>query len=174
MAQATSDNTGNFYLANLATGTYTVQPSLDPLETASPSSSTVTLSSTGTATSVSTFTITTAVAQITGQVSIAASSQPITTGVLALATTATLSGGSTSAPPSLSGATGPLCNPCYYTTSSDSTGQYTLNVRSSATAYNVYGWYTTFSGTTPSFTRAGPLAITVSTPGQIGTQNITW
>lgn len=170
-AQAVSDNTGYFYLANLATGTYTVQPSLDPAETSSPSSSTVILTTTGTYTVISTFTITNALGQITGQVT--NNSQPITTGILVLASTSSLGGSSTSLPPSLNGGAGQLCNPCYYTGSSDASGNYTLQVRSSASAYNLYGWYTTFSGSTPSFTRKGPYSITIST-GQIQTQNISW
>src|SRR6185437_2342526 len=103
------------------------------------------LASTGSVTSVSTFTITSALGQITGQVAIAASSTPITTGALVLATTGTLSGTSTSAPPAMAGATGILCDPCFYTGSSDATGTYTLEVRSNASPYHLYGWYTTYS-----------------------------
>jgi hypothetical protein len=171
VAQGASDNSGHFYLNNLATGTYTVQPSLDPAETVTPLSVVVTLSSTGTATSVSTFTVTNGLAQITGQVTVGTPSQQITTGVLLVASTATISGAN---PPSLNGATGPLCAPCYYTGSSDATGQYTVSVRSSTTTYQLYGWYTTFNGSTPSTTRQGPYALNVSTAGVIVSQNIAW
>ncbi len=173
-SQAVSDNTGYFYLTNLATGTYTVQPSLDPAETCSPVSLSATLTSTGTATAVSTFTVTNGLAQITGQVQLTNSSTTITTGVLVIATTATLAGGSSSPPPSVSGTNGGACSPCYYAGSSDATGSYTLNLRSSASAYKLYGWYTQFSGITPTVTRRGPYSVSVSTGGQIVTQNLSW
>ena len=173
VGQAVSGSNGYFYLSNLTTGTYTITPALDPAESASPSSVTVTLSSTGTATTVSTFTVTNGLAEITGQV-ISSSSEPITTGVLVVASSTTLTGGITSPPPSMNGGTGILCNPCYYAASSDSTGSYSLMVRSSTAAYKVYGWYTEFSGTTPSVTRAGPFSVTVSTAGQILSQNLQW
>jgi prepilin-type N-terminal cleavage/methylation domain-containing protein len=172
MSQAVSGTDGHFYLANLSTGTYTIQPSLDTAETSSPLSVDITLSSTGTATSVSTFTITNGLSQISGQVLSGAT--PITTGVLLVASTATLSGGAASMPPPQSGSDGILCDPCYYTGSSDSAGLYTLYVRSSATPYQLYGWYTTYAGNTPTTTRAGPYAVTVSTTGMILSQNLTW
>jgi hypothetical protein len=170
--QAISGNDGHFYLANMTTGTYVVQPALDPAESSSPSSATVTLSNTGVATAVSTFTITNGLAQITGQV--LANSRAITTGVLVMASTQTLSGGTTSPPPTINGATGILCNPCYYAASSDSTGWYTLNVRYSASPYKVYGWYTTFNGSTPSVSRTSAYTVTVSSTGQIIPLNLTW
>ena len=51
-AQAASDSSGYFYLQNLSTGTYTVTPQLDTMETATPGSLAVTLASTGTTTTV--------------------------------------------------------------------------------------------------------------------------
>src|SRR5439155_22004049 len=151
-AQAVSDNTGYFYLLNLATGSYVLQPSLDPAEVSSPSSSTVVLLSTGVANSVSTFTITNGLSEITGQ-ALTASTQPITTGVLVLASTTSLGGTSASLPPLVDGATGPLCSPsCYYAGSTDAVGSYSIYVRSNAAPYFLYGWYTKFTGTTPSTT----------------------
>jgi type II secretory pathway pseudopilin PulG len=170
--QATSGNDGHFYISNISTGTYVLAAALDPAETATPSSTTVILASTGTSTTISTFTITNGLSQITGQV--LASTQPITTGVLVLASTATMTGGTSSPPPSVYGGSGSLCSPCYYSGSSDSSGQYTLYVRSSATPYKLYGWYTTFNGTTPIVTRSSVYSVTVSTTGQIISQNITW
>jgi prepilin-type N-terminal cleavage/methylation domain-containing protein len=170
--QGVSGNDGHFYITNLTTGTYTIDPSLDPAETSTPESVTVTLSSTGTATAVSTFTITNGLSEITGQVLL--SSTAIKTGVLVIASTVTLTGGSTSPPPSISGASSILCNPCSYGASSDSAGLYSLNVRSSATSYKLYGWYTTFSGATPTVNRSGPYTVNVSTAGQIISQNLVW
>jgi len=170
VAQAVSDNSGHFYLANLSTGTYTITPSLDPASSVSPTSTVVTLTSTGTATSVSTFTVTNGLALISGQV--LKSTNPITTGVLILASTTTLTGGSTTPPPTMNGGLGTLCNPCYYGVSSDATGEYTLYVRSSASSYQLYGWYTAVPGSPTS--RLGPFSVAVSTAGMIATQNLSW
>ena len=38
----------------------------------------------------------------------------------------------------------------------------------------VYGWYTTFNGQTPTTVRAGPYSVSVSSAGQILSQNLTW
>ncbi len=173
-AQAASDNSGYFSLQNLSTGTYIVTPQLDTLETVTPPSATVVLASTGTTNTISTFTITSGIAEITGQVLIAASTQVITTGALIVASPSSIAG---SLPPTQSGATGAACNPCYYSVSSDATGNYTLQVRSSTTPYKVYGWYTTISAQTPTVTKSnGGTAynVTVSTPGQIVSQNFSW
>src|SRR5262249_22770123 len=137
---------------------YTVEPALDSAESSSPSSVDIVLSSTGSTTYVSTFTVSSALAEITGQVTLSGSA--INTGVLVLASTTTLTGGATSPPPSLSGANGLACRPCYYTVSSDASGTYSLDVRSSpSTAYQVYGWYSTMSGNTATISRKGPYAV---------------
>ena len=44
---------------------------------------------------------------------------------------------------------------------------------SAVAVYLLYGWYTKFTGTTPNTTRAGSYSVTVSTAGQIITQNLT-
>ncbi len=167
-----SQSDGHFYISNVSTGIYTITPALDPAETSSPSSISITLSSTGTTTTVSTFTITSGLSEITGQV--LASSVAIKTGVLVLASTATLSGGATTPPPTQDGWTGMLCDPCTYAGSSDSTGVYSIYVRSSTTPYKLYGWYTTFTGTTPTVARRGPYTVNVSTAGQIISQSLSW
>jgi Tfp pilus assembly protein PilV len=170
-AQASSDSTGYCYLQNLSTGVYTITPELDSLETASPGSLTVTMASTGTSTSVSTFTITSGIVTITGQVLVGVSSAPITTGTLILASSTSIT---STLPPTQSGATGAACSPCYYTTSSDASANYTLQLRSSAIPYRLYGWYTTFSGSTPHISKSVEYQVTVSTPGVSSTQNISW
>ncbi len=172
MGTGVSGSDGHFYITNLATGSYTVQPALDTAEDASPDSIGVTLSAVGATTFSSTFTITSGLAQITGQT--LSQSQPITTGVLVMASTGALSGGSTTPPPTMNGGTGMACSPCYYAASSDSTGRYTLNLRSSAVPYQVYGWYTTFNGKTPVVTRAGAYSVSVSSAGQIKSQDLSW
>jgi prepilin-type N-terminal cleavage/methylation domain-containing protein len=174
MAQGVSDNTGTFYLANLSTGTYDLFPQLDPAEMAVPSSMTVVLSATGISAAISTFTVSNALSDITGQVLVGATPTPITTGVLVLATTATLAGTSASPPPTMQGSDAILCDPCYYAGSSNAIGVYDLQVRSWPTPYKLYGWYTTLSGNTVSYTRQGPYSVNVSTGGQVIPQNLTW
>lgn len=166
LAQAISDSTGHFYLLNLSTGSYCIQPSLDPAEAVTPLNATpVTLAAAGLSPTISTFTITGGLSEITGQALIASTTQAITTGVLVVASTVSL--GAATLPPQVSGATGRLCNPCYYAASSDGTGVYSLSVRSNPTPYFVYGWHGT--------TRAGPYSVMVSTPSQIvPPQNLTW
>ncbi len=170
MGQGTSDSSGNFYVRNLDTGTYVVVPTVDPAESVSPSSVTISLVSAGSNVFIATFTVSNGLAQITGTTT--AGGKPINTGVLIVVTTATLPGGVNTPAPSVSGANG--CAPCYYESSSDSTGNYTLSLRSSAVPYNVYGYYTTFSGTTLTTTRAGPFSVTVASPLVTYTQPLAW
>lgn len=168
--QASSDNTGYFYLKNLSTGTYTIQAALDPIETVSPSSATITVTSPGTSVFVATFTVSSGFATIQGQARVG--TVPVNTGVVVLASTATLSGGATTPPPAVTGTSG--CAPCYYETSSDPNGQFRLTVRSSALNYKLYGYYTTFSGSTPTTTRIGPYTISVTAPSSTATQDLVW
>jgi hypothetical protein len=167
MGQASSDGSGNFFIRNLSTGNYVVQPVVDPAEAVSPSSATVSLASAGTSVFVGTFTVSNGLSPLTGQALY--NGIPIKTGVIVMVTTATLAG---TAAPALSGSSG--CAPCYYETASDSAGNYLVYVRASNTPYNVYGWYTTFSGSTPTITRAGPYALSISTPSVTVTQNLSW
>lgn len=169
-AQASSDNTGYFYLKNLSTGTYTIQPALDPIETVSPSSATITVTTPGTSVFVATFTVSSGFATIRGQARVGAA--PVETGVVVLASTSTLAGGATTPPPTVTGTTG--CAPCYYETSTDPNGNYTLTVRSNALDYKLYGYYTTFSGNTPTTTRIGPLSVSVPAPSSTATQDLVW
>jgi hypothetical protein len=170
--QSSSDNTGYLWIKNLSSGSYVIQAYVDPIEVVSPSSMTITISSAGVSSvSVATFTVTIGLAQVTGQVRV--SSAAITTGALVVVTTSSLGGTSASMPPSMSSLT-TTCSPCYFAGSSDSLGNYAIDVRSHASAYNVYGWYTTFSGSTPTTTRVGPFSVTVSTPGVTATQNLSW
>lgn len=170
VGQATSDGSGYFYIRNISTGTYTVAPALDPIESVSPSSASVTLSAAGTTVFVGTFTISNGLANIAGQVT--SGGQAIRTGVLIMATTSTLAGGASTPAPSLSGVGS--CSPCYYETSSDALGAYNLELRSSATAYKLYGWYSVTSGTATTTTRVGPYTVNVTTASTTVTQNLSW
>jgi hypothetical protein len=171
-AQASSDGSGNFYLKNISTGTYVIQAALDPAETVSPSSVTVSITSAGSTVWSTSFTVSNGLAEVAGNVA-TASGTPIKTGVYVLASTVSLGGTSTTPAPAMSGTTG--CTPCYYETSSDASGSYSLSLRASATPYQVYGWYTTIdaSGAAVS-TRVGPYSVTVSTPSTTVTQDLTW
>lgn len=166
-SQAVSDAYGYFYLNNITTGSYTITPALDPAEVALPSSQAGVLLSTGSATFTSTFTIVNALGKVTGQVLY--NTQPITTGVLVLATTGTVSGN----PPPLQGSSGPECNPCYYSDLSDGSAHYSLSVRSNPAPYNVYAWYPrSVNGVVTMFT-GGPTSVAVST-GQVVNVNFSW
>lgn len=169
-AQASSDNTGTFYLKNLSTGTYVIQTALDPMETVSPSSMTVTLTTPGVSVFSSTFTVSSGLATIEGTARVGGI--PIPTGVVVLATTATLTGSATTPPPAITGTTG--CAPCYYETSTDPNGAFNLVVRSGGTAYKLYGYYTTFSGETPTTTRVGPFSVSVVAASSVASQDLSW
>lgn len=169
-AQASSDHTGTFFLKNLSTGTYTIQTALDPMETVTPSSVTVTVTTPGVSVFSSTFTVSSGLATIRGQARVG--TVPIPTGVVVLATTATLAGAATDPPPLLTGTSG--CSPCLYETTSDPNGNFDLTVRSGATPYKLYGYYTTFSGSSPSTTRRGPFSVSVSTASAMATQDLVW
>ena len=137
--QQVSGSDGRFTMINLTTGVYTLQPALDSLETSSPSSATVTVLA-GQTVFGATFTITGALGSITGSVSLSA--QPLRTGVLIVATTATITG----APPALSTAT--LASAPRYVTSSKEDGTFQVDVRQSTDpAYKVYAYYTTLTST---------------------------
>ena len=144
---ALSDVTGTYTITNLDTAgnPYSVFPALDDKEVGTPTTIAGTVVAGTTATGYN-FRITTGLASINGTVSSTATGKVITSGILIVATTASIS---TTTPPTIdstvrSGAT------IYYSTTSDSNGNYILPVRGSAsgTAYNVYGWFTNAAGTT--------------------------
>ncbi len=133
-----SGSDGRFTSNNLSTGTYYVEPSVDPKETVTPSSTTVNISAAGTTYFSSTFTVRNAMGYVKG--SVAYQGQPVKTGALIVVTTTTIS-----APPNISTAT--LTGPPYYMTSSNEDGTYTAEVRQSTNpAYRVYAFYTIENG----------------------------
>jgi prepilin-type N-terminal cleavage/methylation domain-containing protein len=143
--QQVSGTNGYFASQNISTGTYEVEPVLDSLETASPSSTTVTVSA-GLVAWSSTFTITGALGTISGSVTTGGGT--LSTGVLIVVTTKTFSG-SPPVPPTLDESY--LSDAPVYTASSREDGTYSVSVRESTSpAYNVYAYYVTYSGTTPS------------------------
>jgi|GEM_PF-608016 len=135
-----TNNSGSFTTVNIATGTYTIQPQLDDLETTSPSYVSVTVGQGQTAFS-STFTVTGALGTISGSVSTAGGA-PISSGVLIFVTTTTMSLPPTM--PTLSSAT--LTSSAVYAVSSLENGTYTIGVRQSTSPpYNIYASYSTVS-----------------------------
>lgn len=135
-----SDENGRFYISNLSSGTYYVEPVLSSKERSTPTVSTVTVSAAGTV-HAGTFTITGCMGVIEGKVTSAG--KPISTGVLLIATPQTIT-----SPPDLSLDT--VSSQPYFITSSYEDGSYKLEVvGSSTTIYNLYGFYTTYAGNTP-------------------------
>lgn len=128
VGSATTDGSGYFYARNVATGTYTVRPSLDSAMDSTPNEQSVTLNSTGTV-FVATFTVSGAFGSIVGTVSDA--SGLVTSGALLVASTATIA----STPPQIAGSSAPALTP-YYMASSRADGSYELPLRGGAT-YNL-------------------------------------
>ncbi|MDI6757535.1 MAG: carboxypeptidase-like regulatory domain-containing protein, partial [Endomicrobiia bacterium] len=138
-AQAISGVDGYFALVNLSTGIYTVAPELDSKETSSPVSSTTTVPI-GSNIFIGSFTITGAFGKITGNVR--ATGEPISTGVLIIASTSSFP---TAAPPAISSQT--ITGEPYYMTNSNEDGTYILEVRGSTTTfYRVVAFYPRKSG----------------------------
>ena len=123
-----SDTSGQFYINNLSSGTYTIEPSLDPAAASSPQSTTVTISSY--TVNVGTFTITGALANISG--SITYNGATLNTGALIVASVGAI--GST--PPSISASSSPALSNPVYAISSQADGTFTLPVRI-ANGYNI-------------------------------------
>lgn len=145
--QPVSGPDGRFTSLNISTGVYTVEPALDSLESASPSSAAVSVVSGGVV-FASTFTVSGALGAITGSVTLGGA--PLRTGALIVVTTATLPG-SPPAPPALSSTT--LTGSPYYLVSSQEDGTFRAEVRQSTSpAYRVYAYYVTYSGATPTIT----------------------
>lgn len=125
----TSDTSGVFYIKNLGTGTYTVAPALDPMESSSPASVVATVTSTGTV-DIGTFTITGAMGLLTGKVY--NNGELVTSGALILASPAALS-----VPPTQIVASSSPAQTVIYAASSRADGTYEMDVRGSAAPYYV-------------------------------------
>lgn len=146
VAEGVTDSSGYFIIQNLSTGSYSVIPQLEPGESYSPTTS-VSLTSPGTLVWSATFTVSNAFGWISG--SVLSGGQNIQTGVLIVATTGTIT---TTNPPDITDSVRTGVQK-YYAVSSLADGTYTLHVPGGSgtpITYNVYGWYTKFSGTTPS------------------------
>ncbi len=166
-----SDSNGYFMISGsgISTGTYVVTPQLETGENSSPSSTTVLLQAGQTA-FASTYTISGAFGSVSGGVRTGSPSGPvITTGVLVYITTSTLA--ANAAPPditdALRGGTA-----VYYAASSNALGNYSIPVKGGY-SYNVYAWYTTWRGATPTTARKESLAVTVN-PAEAKTVDFFW
>lgn len=158
VGQVITGSNGQFVANNLSTGTYTFEPVLDTNQTATASAAgsceaqsdeiSCTIDN-GVNVALGTWTVTGAYGAISGTAEFASSSAPITTGVLVVATTGTIAG---SLPPNLSNSI--LDGTPYYMASTLSDGTFNMNVRASTASatFNLYGWYTTYSGSGTSAT----------------------
>lgn len=161
--QPISGPDGHFTSLNISTGFYTVEPALDSLESATPSTTAVNVVSGGTV-FAATFTVSGALGAITGSVSLAGA--PLRTGALIVVTTVTLTG-SPPAPPALSSMS--LTGSPYYLVSSQEDGTFRAEVRqSTAPAYRVYAYYVTYNGSTPTI-----VPLTQTNVGVLAGQTVT-
>lgn len=164
-AQDVSKSDGSILLVNLATGTYTVKPILDSGETSSPDSQTAIVAA-GATIFASTFTISGAFGSISGQVTSGA--KPIATGVLIMASTATLV-----TPPTIN--TGMAAGSALYTTNSYENGTYVLDVRgSSTTPYNVRAFYPVPNGSSFMILSASATSVSVNQGQKVTGINFNW
>ncbi len=160
-----SDVYGRFTFNNMQAGVYTLTPLLETGESASPNVRTATVTA-GSSVFSGTTTISNAFGTISGTV--IASTQAVSTGVLIIAvSTATTIGAS----PPTNNSTLRSGSVVYYTGSASSDGTYSISVRGGMT-YNVYAWYTTFSGTTPTTSKRSSTAAVAA--GANATVNFTW
>jgi len=166
-AQTLSGSNGKFTIQNLSTGTYIVAPVLDTMQSASPASISAGVLA-GQNVFAGTFTVSGAYGTIRGTATV--SGAPITTGALIIATTGTISGAN---PPDIS--TAILSGTPYYMASSMADGTYAIQVRTgtASATFTLYGWYTTYSGQTPSTTKKTVTGVSV-TGGQTRFQSISW
>lgn len=148
---ATSDSSGNFYFRNLTTGTYQIEPTLDPLEIWSPSSYTA-VAVAGATVHVGTFVITGAQSMVTGSVMV--NGELVTTGALILISTGVIP----ATPPAIV-ASSAAAQTVIYSGSSKADGTYEIEVRgSTTTTYRVSAFVPVISGD----------AVTISTKSYSG------
>jgi hypothetical protein len=167
--QPVSGSDGRFTSLNVATGAYTLEPALDSLESAVPASAAVTVTSGGNI-FASTFTVAGALGAITGSVSLTGA--PLRTGALIIVTTAALPG-TPPAPPTLDASA--LTGSPYYLTSSQEDGTYRIEVRqSTAPAYRVYAYYTTYNGGTPVINSLSLTGVQVLAGQTVPGNNFAW
>lgn len=128
-----SGSDGRFRMANVSTGTFTIEPVLNSGETVTPASTSVSVG-VGAQVWAGTFTVTGAMGGISGFVK--KGGTPIQTGVMVIVTTTTIAG----IPPPLDLSSG--LGAAYYTAASSEDGTYKIEVRGSTTTpFRVYAYY---------------------------------
>jgi prepilin-type N-terminal cleavage/methylation domain-containing protein len=163
-----TDGDGYYYIKGLSSGAYVVEPQLENGETSSPATYTEDPLEASEDIFVGTFTVSGAMGYIIGDVSV--DGEIIDTGVLIYASTDTIA----STPPTLN-STLRSGSVIYYAVSSNFDGTYRLAVRGGYT-YNVYAWYVTWSGQTPTIQRdehEGVDAVTLAA-GEIVERDFSW
>jgi hypothetical protein len=167
--QPVSGSDGRFTSLNIATGTYSVEPALDSLETSSPTFTMVTVTPGGNVFS-SSFTVGGAMGAITGAVTV--SGQVLRTGALIVVTTATLAG----TPPALPTLdAGSLTGSPYYLTSTQEDGSYRVDVRQSTSpAYRIYAYYTTYNAGVPTINAQSLTNVPVLSGQTVTGKNFAW
>jgi prepilin-type N-terminal cleavage/methylation domain-containing protein len=166
VGSAISNSQGFFSFPDLPVGGYVLSPQLETGESASPTSMTKTVIA-GTTVHVGSFTVSNAFGRISGTVSYTTGAR-ITTGVLIIAVP---SGTTIGSNPPTNNQTLRNAGVYYYTSSSNSDGTYEISARGGIT-YNMYAWYTSYSGSTPTTTQqTGSAVLPV---GGSTTVNFTW
>lgn len=172
MGNGISDTDGYFTIwgSGISAGTYDVIPQLDSGESYSLEASTApypVVLGAGVDLFVGTYTVSGAMGEITGDVTL--NGEDMTTGVLIYATSGTITG-SPVMPPEIN-STLRSGSVDYYAVSSDAQGHYELPVRGGYD-YNVYAWYTSWSGDAPS--TDVKTSTTAVTAGASSTVNFSW
>jgi type II secretory pathway pseudopilin PulG len=140
------------FSVSVPVGTYAVRPTVDFGESITPETSAVNANTGGSTVFVATYTVTSAFGTLAG----AATHQgnPISTGVLVIASVAALP----ASPPDIDSAFRGA-GAFYYSGSSRSDGNYSFKVKNGT--YTVSAWYTTFNGDTPTVTRKDQASVVV-------------
>jgi len=154
--------------SGVSTGTYVVMPQLEAGESASPSSTAVEVVA-GQVAFSSTFTVSGAFGSVSGSVHTGSLAGPvITTGVLIYVTTAVLP--PNSGPPTITAAL--RAGIVYYAASTNALGNFSIPVKGGY-SYNVYAWYTSWRGSTPTTTRKDSTGLSVAA-AEAKTVNFFW
>jgi prepilin-type N-terminal cleavage/methylation domain-containing protein len=151
---STSDSAGVFYIRNLTTGTYSVAPVLDPMETYSPAAISAAVTPSVTV-HVGTFTISGALGTLVG--SVTNNGETITSGALIVASQDAIG----TSPPDIVASSSPAQTPIY-SGSSLADGSYALEMRGSGTTYNVSVFVPVISGASVSVTTKTYSGITMT------------
>lgn len=156
--------TDGSFTARVPVGTFKVQPVMAHGEAVSPITLDVIVPAGGSNVFAATYTVTSAFGTLEGTAS--ALGKPISTGVLIVASTSTVPAN----PPDLN-TTFQGTGVAYYAGASRTDGSYSFSLKNGT--YTVAGWYTTFTGNTPTVTRKSYTGVVVN-PNQNTTLDIPW